>query len=260
MTTDKTSRTRKPLTAKQKIAALAACARYKERHPERLKETQRRSYQAHKEHRAAQSKAYRESHPELFTERRKKIYWRDREQILANRKRWGQENAERQRDYRRRHDAENREQVREMKRRWNNANRDRINAQQRAYRAKNRDRVLQQFREWMQGHQEHFAELKRGKAPRRAAILQKWQLCGELCYICGEHLDRVDIEMDHVLPRVHEGTNDIENLMPTHKRCNRRKNKRLDYPIARFDLVQIATVIKSAPRVARRTRELEEAA
>lgn len=156
--------------------------------------------------------------------------------------------------------AANREAVREYKRAYNAAHREMINAQQRAYRAKNRERVLGQFREWMRNHQEHFAELKRGKAPRRAAILQKWQLCGELCYICGEHLERVDIEMDHVLPRAHEGTNDIENLMPTHKRCNRRKNKRLDYPIVRFDLVQIATVIKSAPRSIRRVRELEEAA
>lgn len=145
-----------------------------------------------------------------------------------------------------------------MKRKWNDANHDKILEQRRVYREKNRKHLVQQFRNWFKKNEESFAELKQGKAPRRAAILQKWQLCGELCYICGLHLDRVGMEMDHVIPRAVGGTNDIENLMPTHQTCNRRKNKRLDYPIARADLVALATVIKATQRVIRKPLQLPE--
>lgn len=70
----------------------------------------------------------------------------------------------------------------------------------------------------------------------RAAILAANQTCG----ICGEiinvglsglHPDGPNI--DHIIPLAHGGSDDLANLMPTHRRCNLAKGaKRQSGPLA----------------------------
>ena len=45
------------------------------------------------------------------------------------------------------------------------------------------------------------------------------------CAICGGWVCKSDLDVDHRLPKRKGGTDDLWNLQPTHKHCNRSKNK-----------------------------------
>lgn len=50
-----------------------------------------------------------------------------------------------------------------------------------------------------------------------------------ICGICGKLIPTIDeMNIDHIIPLSRGGTNDIENLRPTHKFCNRLKNNFTD--------------------------------
>lgn len=89
---------------------------------------------------------------------------------------------------------------------------------------------------------------------RRIEIHQKLEVCKNICYICGLHLDIGDMDVDHVHPVSAGGTSHIHNLMPTHKRCNKRKHKKTDFPIARPDLVELAKCVEELPPGKRRVK------
>jgi 5-methylcytosine-specific restriction endonuclease McrA len=107
-------------------------------------------------------------------------------------------------------------------------NREHLNAWSRDYYHKHRERKREYLREWSK------------RSPRRRLIFQKWERCGRLCYICGKDLPKVEIVVDHVVPSIKGGPNHISNLMPTHNRCNCKKNDKLNYSFARPDLLEIA--------------------
>ena len=50
---------------------------------------------------------------------------------------------------------------------------------------------------------------------------------GAICHLCGEQINLQDVEnglsVDHVIPRSKGGTDSLENLRPSHKRCNFRR-------------------------------------
>lgn len=46
-----------------------------------------------------------------------------------------------------------------------------------------------------------------------------------LCYLCGKPITRVnELSQDHIIPKSKGGQTVESNLLPTHKRCNNRKN------------------------------------
>lgn len=102
-------------------------------------------------------------------------------------------------------------------------------------------------------HYKEYMNLYGGAYPRRAAIYFKWEACDKLCYICGLELLIDAVTIDHVHPKARGGDNNIENLMPVHARCNGRKSARLDYPIARPDLVEKVSYIRALPRHPKRS-------
>ncbi len=52
---------------------------------------------------------------------------------------------------------------------------------------------------------------------------------GGLCYYCGEKLELATFTIDHVIPQVSGGENDLDNLVPCCKSCNSAKgSKSLD--------------------------------
>lgn len=51
---------------------------------------------------------------------------------------------------------------------------------------------------------------------------------GMTCALCGGSIDSAsDLHIDHIIPRARGGSDAIENLQPTHARCNLRKGSRL---------------------------------
>lgn len=199
---------------------------------------------------------------------------RDRARYLANQ----DENRKKRKVY----NAANVDKLRIQRNEWTKKNPDKVAAQKRRMRERHGERINSRMREFLQ-EKPNGGELTRGqiykqndyqkngdkirerarahhmRSPRRKAILEKHEACGELCYICGLHLDLSDLNADHVHPLAVGGANDIQNLMPTHSRCNKRKSKRLNYPIVRPDLVEMTAYIQVIPRARRKTRTPEYA-
>ncbi len=49
-----------------------------------------------------------------------------------------------------------------------------------------------------------------------------------VCPLCGEAIQDNDVSIDHIIPLSRGGTNDLDNLRPTHAICNRMKNNYTD--------------------------------
>ena len=53
-----------------------------------------------------------------------------------------------------------------------------------------------------------------------------WNKHNQHCGYCGKVIDYKDMQIDHIIPKVNNGTNDISNLMPSCRRCNHYKHCR----------------------------------
>lgn len=58
---------------------------------------------------------------------------------------------------------------------------------------------------------------------RRAVIARDGYVCG----LCDDPVEPADLQIDHVLPVAHGGTNDFANLQVAHATCNARKGARI---------------------------------
>jgi len=64
---------------------------------------------------------------------------------------------------------------------------------------------------------------------KRELLIRRW---GRICWLCRgridmrlDTLDRMAFTIDHVVPREHGGTNDIDNLRPAHRKCNMERGE-----------------------------------
>ena len=46
---------------------------------------------------------------------------------------------------------------------------------------------------------------------------------GYTCVYCGEYYDEFNLTLDHIIPRCMGGRNEVRNLIPSCKQCNRSK-------------------------------------
>lgn len=55
----------------------------------------------------------------------------------------------------------------------------------------------------------------------RTEVYNKYDGC---CAYCGKYMSSIkDMQIDHIVPKCHGGTDDIENLNPSCRRCNHYK-------------------------------------
>lgn len=47
-----------------------------------------------------------------------------------------------------------------------------------------------------------------------------------ICHLCDLPLTRFEMTVDHKIPRIHGGTDDIDNLAAAHESCNIRRGNR----------------------------------
>ncbi|MFX0136070.1 MAG: HNH endonuclease [Candidatus Hodarchaeota archaeon] len=74
---------------------------------------------------------------------------------------------------------------------------------------------------------DHDSPTRKVPAQRREYIIRRDE---QTCQICGDFVDDInDIEIDHIFPYSLGGTNEQDNLMVTHSKCNKDKGKKLEY-------------------------------
>lgn len=142
-------------------------------------------------------------------------------------------NPELYRDWARRWRAANPEKVASYSAKWREANRHAVNDAARQYREAKPDKHRVAVRNWQLAHPEKMAQYG---AARRALKLNA--SAGEPvdypaiyavhddCYLCARPLTN-PMHMDHVVPLSKGGAHTTANLLPTHARCNLRKNDAL---------------------------------
>lgn len=103
----------------------------------------------------------------------------------------------------------------------------------------------------------------RARAERNARILRR----NPVCYICGDPIDLtipspepMSGEVDHVIALARGGTEDGNNLRPSHRACNRAKSDKLYAPniIRRSNTLTRPATTTSASRRAARPAILDE--
>lgn len=174
--------------------------------------------------------------------RKRKLRWQaaNRERDYESTRRWRANNPEKVREQKRRWGAKNPEKVREYNRRRRQANLEIVRRQgreaSRRYRAANLEKVRESSRCWLKANPE---KVSANTHRRRARIkgnggsytAAEWNEVvrqqGGHCLACGK---RTELTVDHVLPLVMGGTNDIENIQGLCFSCNASKGARhIDY-------------------------------
>lgn len=204
--------------------------------------------------RRARQKRYDDKNREQKRARGRAYYHENKAKMSAYSEKWAKENREKRRETARRFYQKNRESCIARSVAYHQRNRESINAYSREWRTespkfgqwrvRNRQKIREQNKARYDRYRASFREFQNkfgSRSPRRVAIYFKWEIADRTCYICGLSLQIADLHIDHVYPVSKGGTNDIRNLMPAHARCNMKKSDRLDYPIARPDLI-IATI------------------
>jgi len=81
-----------------------------------------------------------------------------------------------------------------------------------------------------------------------------WERDQGLCGICGDAVEWADLDIDHIMPRRHQGSNSPANLRATHARCNRGRSRTSlsDVPaeVLALPLERISTIDARAERLA----------
>lgn len=56
----------------------------------------------------------------------------------------------------------------------------------------------------------------------RKAVYEKYDGC---CAYCGKPIEFMDMQVDHIIPKIRGGTDEFENLNPSCRRCNHYKRQ-----------------------------------
>lgn len=202
---------------KRRIAARAALKRFRARHPPTPEQRERSR---------TQSRArYLEKRDDILR-RRREAYVGDRAELIRARNReWSRRNKEARKAYRRTYFEAHKEQIRARDR-----------ERERKKYAKNPRAVLDYYRTWRQRNLAKAREYLRVSTQRRRAAstgrhftVLEWLALVERyagrCAYCGA---AGPLEADHRIPLSRGGTNDIDNILPACRTCNRRKHARTE--------------------------------
>jgi 5-methylcytosine-specific restriction endonuclease McrA len=153
--------------------------------------------------------------------------------MRANRERDPEQKRQRDRQYYER----NRDKVKARVSKYYQTNRDAMRAYATSYARKHPEKLAMRRLAWYQANRDRArAAFQRRRARKRSAggsfTAQEWRnLCaqyGNRCLCCGSA--DTELTIDHVIPLVMGGRNDIENIQPLCLTCNLRKaRKAIDY-------------------------------
>lgn len=158
---------------------------------------------------AASSAAWRKANPDEQKRRSREQFAKSRERENLRRRKWYWNNREYAREMGRRYYEETAEKQRQTSRDWRKNNPDKLREQNRRTRAKRAAVPSEPYTE--------------------KDILNRW---GTNCHLCGEPIDlnapratfhkgwERGLQLDHVIPISANGPDIIENVKPSHGKCN----------------------------------------
>jgi len=183
----------------------------------------------HREHQEAHQKTAQEyyaANTEAIKAKVKKYWWENRDTQRAKQKQYYEKNKETLLAKAKRYHESRKDYFRDYKRQWH----------RKAYARRSKD-LNQRSREW---HKQNPARARAMANNRKARKLNnggkytgaQWlAICahyGNCCLCCGVVSEKLTV--DHVLPVIHGGTNNPDNLQPLCRSCNLRKHtKDTDY-------------------------------
>ena len=212
-----------------------ATKRYRERHP--LDEDARQA------RRARDNASYEERKSELGVKRRSAYVGEKAERVRANNRAWY---------------AAHREERRALTKTRRRANGDAVRAKERELRrrdyAKDPAKYLARNKAWREKNPERAhlyvrisAHKRRLAAAGTSFTREEWLAVVESyagrCAYCG---NAGPLEIEHKIPLSRGGTNSIDNIVPSCKRCNRRKLSKTDSEFRAFLAREAATKAESS--------------
>lgn len=205
---------------------------YKAAHPDRIKASNRKHYEANKEKVLAQTSAYAAANKERIAEMGKAWREKNAERLREQRAAYYQANRERiqaqHREYRERH----RDEYLARNKTYYAENREAFSVKCAAYRAKHIEQAKEYSAEWRKNNQERLRVLRHDYESRKKAnggslskdivsVLMSRQR-GK-CPICKVDLKTTGDHLDHIIPLKLGGLHEDRNMQLTCPRCNCRK-------------------------------------
>lgn len=181
---------------------------YRAANSERAKQSNRDSYQRHRDERLAQHDAWRAANPDKV----KDLRGRRRAADTAGMREWRKNNIQKSR---------------EQSARWYAANKERVRQYQREWKARNPGRSAANLREWRRRNPEkHLAIVHARRAAKReqdwgdvtpAGVANLFASFGGSCAYC---MTKPATTLDHYVPLKLGGLHALDNLLPACMSCN----------------------------------------
>lgn len=127
------------------------------------------------------------------------------------------------------------EKKRQYDRKYQAEHRDVVLVYKAEYREKNKERIAEYMRNWRKNnsakrnqHNSKYVALKNGSKVESVNYEKILERDGMICHICELEIEN-DLQFDHVIPLSRGGAHSMENIKPSHARCNLRKGAKLEY-------------------------------
>jgi len=168
-------------------------------------------------------KQYREENPEYYKQYRQE----NKEQIAEHQKQYYQDNKEHRLEYSKQWQKDNKEQVAERKKQYREDNKERIAEYAKQYKQDNKEQILEYNKQWQKDNKELVnAKNAKRRAIKRGVTVENFtaqdvlDMWGTVCHICFDPIDLNDWHMDHVYPLSKGGEHSLNNVKPSHPKCN----------------------------------------
>lgn len=215
--------------------------RWDEQNAEHAKEYRAQRYKDNQESLKADARRRRKEHPEKVRAAVDRWNAKNSDRRKETRKKWRESNIDKVKQLRRQEYARNKEAELESSRKWKKENPDRNKAISQRWQEANREKMKEVHRQWYDAHPHKGSEYVAKRRSRMVGAIVKdvdlefiWHRDKGVCYLCGKAIDLalsrnhpLGLHYDHVIPLARGGAHSVDNIRPTHARCNLRKKTKL---------------------------------
>lgn len=191
---------------------------YREKHVKEIKEYKKQYYKEHKEEKNEKDKQYRKEHKEEIKIKNKKYREEHKKEKIIKDKQYYKENKERILEYQKQYRKENKNKIKEYKKQYYEDNKDEIANYQKQYRENNPEKCFNN------NNKRRQLEESQGDGITKEQWLEMMEFFDWKCAYSGKSIsNNKNRTIDHIVPLINNGENEIWNLIPMLKACNSSK-------------------------------------